>query len=381
MGEIFLKCTIGLYYSVQGVFLPYLPVLFKNHGFSLWQIGILLAAGPVVSVITQSLWGYLCDRLQTVKRLLLFQLAASFILSIFIFHFAKFVSLLAILIIFYLFYRPLPTLLDTLVVNAVKEQPARYARFRMFGSLGFMLSALGSGYLLNWLGVDRGPYLITTLLGLTFLFALLVKDAHYICQPPAFRDLGGLLQKPGVVPFLLIATLLGITQAANDNFISVHLQSLGGSIRETGLAWTIGVTTEIITLFFLGRMRLRHHSLGALSWVAMLYGMRWLLMAFVWDVQVILFIQVLHGICFALFITMLQQHLVKIVPDQLRATGQGMLSMTVFGLGGVLGTSGGGLLMGAFDSQIFYLTLLAFALLGGLGFGILTKEPQKHPCS
>ncbi|WP_234702005.1 MFS transporter [Desulfotomaculum nigrificans] len=372
--DVFLKLVIALYYAAQGVFLPYLPVLFKNQGFPYWQIGILLAIGPIINILTQSAWGYFCDKLQTVKKLLLLQLAISTVLSIFILHFHSFWGLLAYLTVFYFFYRPLPSLIDTLTVNAVKDRPTRYGNYRMFGSLGFTLAALGSGYLLNRLGVQNSPYLISVLLGLNLLCALQVHDAKYICSPPRLRDLTGLVKKPEVLQFLLAATLLGTTQAANDNFISVHLQNLGGSIKDTGLAWTVGVTAEIIAFFVISRLHFRRRMLSILGFTSLLYGTRWLLMAYVTSIKLILVIQLLHGTCYALFLTAVQNHLLKTIPDQLRATGQGLLYMTVFGLGGVLGITGGGVLMGRFGAQGFYLTCLFFTLGAFMVFNRLKKK-------
>lgn len=363
-----------MHYASQGVFLPFLPILFKNQDFSYSQIGALLATGAVVGVLTQSLWGYLCDRFQTVKKLLLLQLAASVILSMFIFHFHTFETLLVFLTVFYVFYRPLPTLLDTLTVNAIIDNSAHYGHYRVFGSLGFLLTALFSGILLNWLGLDKGIYLISALIGLTLLCAMFVQDAQYVCQAPRFKDLSGLIKQPVILQFLLATAFLGITLVANDNFISIHLQALGGSLKDTGLLWTVGVATEILTFVVLGQLKLRGNSLYFLRLVALLYGLRWLLMAFVTDVKLILVVQILHGICYSLFITMIQQFLMVVIPDQLRATGQGLMYMTVFGLGGVIGMIGGGLLLERFGPSYFYLSCLFFALISFLIFNRLARK-------
>ncbi|MDP4126550.1 MAG: MFS transporter [Bacillota bacterium] len=374
MKSFFLRLAIAMYYACQGFFIPYLPIIFKNQDFSYWQIGALLSTGAVVGIISQSLWGYLCDRFQTVKKLLLLQLVTTVLLSLFIFHFHTFGTLLVYLTVFYVFYRPLPTLLDTLTVNAIKDNPARYGHYRMFGSLGFLLAALFSGYLMNWLGLDKGPYLITALIGLTLLCTIPVQDAQYVGKAPRFNDLSELIKKPAILQFLLAATFLGATHVANDNFISVHLQALGGSLKDTGKLWTVGVTTEVMSFVVLGRLRLRGKSLYFLRLVALLYGLRWLLMAFLTDIKLLLVVQVLHGICFSLFITMVQQFLAVTIPDQLRATGQGLMYMTVFGLGGVMAALGGGLLMERFGSTNFYLSCFLCAIVSFFVFNRLAKK-------
>ena len=368
MQSIYLKCLIAFYYAINGVILPYFPVLFQKQGFHYWQIGVLLAMGAVVNTLTQSLWGYLCDKMQTVKKIMLLQLFISAVLSIFVFRFQSFLGLLVALTLFFTFYRPLPSLIDTLIVNAVKENPSHYGSYRMFGSLGFLASVFCSGFVLNSLGINNGPYLVTALIALTFLCALPIEDAKYICNPPSFRNFTSLTRKPQIIWFFITATLLGTTQVANDNFISVHLQNLGGSIQETGLAWTIGVSSEVLAFIVLSRLGKNPEPLRLLPYVSCLYGLRWLLMAFITNIKVILVIQVLHGICFALFISMVMQQLLKIIPDELRATGQGLFYMFVFGIGGIMGMTGGGIILDYLGAKYFYLTCLLFSLFALGGF-------------
>jgi len=222
---------MAFYYAINGVMIPYLPLLFQQHGFNYRQIGILLTVGPVVNVLTQFLWGYLCDKIQTVKKLLLLQLFMSAGISLLVFYYRSFWPLVLALTAFYIFYRPIPSLIDTLILNGIKENPSKYGNYRLFGSLGFMLSVFTSGYLLNKLGVENSPVLITLLLVITFFCALPVPDAKYICAPPNLKDLIGLVKTPAVLTFLTAATFLGLTHLANDNFITVHLKSLGGTVQ------------------------------------------------------------------------------------------------------------------------------------------------------
>lgn len=369
MQAVYLKCLITFYYAINGVILPYFPVLFQQQGFLYWQIGVLLAMGAVVNTLTQSLWGYICDKMQTVKRIMLLQLFISAVLSIFVFRLQSFLGLLVALTAFFTFYRPLPSLIDTLIVNAVKDNPSQYGSYRMYGSLGFLVSVFASGFVLNGLGINNGPYLVTALIALTFCFALPIGDAKYICAPPSFRSFTSLTKQPQVLSFLIVATLLGTTQVANDNFISVHLKNIGASIQETGLAWTIGVSSEVLAFIVLSRLGKNLMPLRLLPYISCLYGLRWLLMSFITDIKVILVIQILHGLCFALFISMVMQHLLKIVPDELRATGQGLFYTFVFGIGGIMGMTGGGILLDQGGAKAFYLTLLLFSLLAMGGFG------------
>src|SRR5690554_1330790 len=55
-------------FAGTGAFHPFLSLYLRNSGWSGSEIGVYLAIGPLVALISQPLWGLLCDALGNTKR-------------------------------------------------------------------------------------------------------------------------------------------------------------------------------------------------------------------------------------------------------------------------------------------------------------------------
>lgn len=141
-------------------------------------------------------------------------------------------------------------------------------------------------------------------------------------------------------------------------FFSLYLDSLGYSKTVIGLLWALSVVIEIGWFFTQGRW-LPLLSLSAwLVLAAALMALRMGLTAGLPLVMpVLLLAQALHAITFAahhtVCIAMLSHHF----PGRLRGRGQALYTVVGYGLPGVVGGLGGGLLSSAFGlSSVFWLS-------------------------
>ena len=66
-GYLILYTALYLAYGTESA---YLPAFLANHGLSLEQIGLVLAAGTIVRIVTGPLTGRLADHLDARKRVL-----------------------------------------------------------------------------------------------------------------------------------------------------------------------------------------------------------------------------------------------------------------------------------------------------------------------
>lgn len=371
--SLVLKLFATSHYAVNGVIIPFLPLMFDNKGYQYWQIGLLLAVGGIVNFSTQIWWGYICDRLQTIKKILLIQLTLSAVLSLFIFEINSFWAFFIFFVIFSIFYRPIMANIDVLILSHIKGSPRSYSSFRLFGSLGFVVSALISGFVLKKYGIEVGEYLIAGALLMNLIIGIFLFDAKYDQSPPRFKEFLKVLQNRTLLVLLILTTIIFTTHLSNDNFISIHIQNLGGTVDQAGLAWTVGVTTEVIVFAFLSKIIRNLSSLSVLKIASLLYVIRWLLLAFITNINLIITVQVLHGICFALFWATTVKTIDQLVPDNLKSTGQGVRYM-FFGIGLVVGSLGAGLLLDATSDKFMYLCLAFLAFTAFIGFNKMGKE-------
>lgn len=363
-----IKTLSFFYFASIGIILPFLPLLFQARGLSNGQIGILLAIGPLVSMLVQSPWGYLSDRLRTVKKVLVFQIGMAFIISFFIFNLESFNLLLPAAFVFFAFAWPPIPLLDCLTLATAKENGDSFGSYRLWGSLGFAITALAAGSVLSVMGIERVDYIYQGLLLVALLFACLVQDVPPAAQPATFGQLKKLVGRREVLIFLLLVALINTTNKANDAFMGIFIRGIGGTEADVGMAWTVGPLSEVpvfaLSFFFL----VRFNELVLLALAAAIYSVRWFLFSITTDPALVTVIQVLHGLSFGLFYMSAVSYIGRIVPQHLRASGQGLLSTFAGGVAGMTGSLLGGFVMDGFGPRFLYTTCTLLALLSMVSF-------------
>lgn len=362
------------YYATVGVIVPFLPLFFQSRGLTSGEIGILLALGPFVSILIQSPWGYLSDRLQTVKKLLILQMSTCLIASLLLFNLDSFYLLIPAVVIFYAFFLPIFPLLDSLILANIKDTGENFGSYRLWGSIGFAITALSAGQLLAVVGIEWIKALYQGLLLLSLLLALLVTDvppASRSCTSTQFRDL---LRKREVLLVLIFVALVNTTNRANDGFISILIKSIGGTEADVGWAWTVGPVSEIPIFAIFGLLLTRFREEVLLALGATAYAVRWFLFATASTPETIILIQLLHGVSFGLFYMAGVSYIGKIVPHELRASGQGLLATFGGGVGGIAGSLLGGFMMDHFGPKTLYFSCSMLVVLAVVTFNLLVVK-------
>ena len=349
-----LKSLIFFYFATIGVLLPFLPLYLAGEGLNTVRIGMLLAIGPFISMVVQFPWGFVSDRMQTVKKIVIFQLAASAVLVTLVFQADTFGLIALAMVFFYAFSWPVIPLLDSLTLATVRERGGSYGGFRLWGSVGFALTALASGTILAVVGVDKMLFIYLGLVGVCLVLALLVRDAAPVGRPVALRKVGELLVRREVLVFLLIVTCLSATNKANDAFLSLFIGHLGGTEAHVGWAWTIAPLSEVPVFALGAALFTRYHELTLLAVASAVFALRWTLFVLVPGPEYLLVVQLLHSVTFGLFFMSAVAYMSKLVPPELRASGQGLLAGCIGGVGGIMGSLLGGLVMSSLGPRPLY---------------------------
>lgn len=369
-----IKLLILFYFATIGILLPFLPLLFQSRGLDSGQIGILLAIGPFVSMLVQSPWGYLSDRLQTVRRVIIFQMVMTFLISILLFKLNSFLLLMPVMFLFYAFAWPPIPLLDCLVLATIKGTEESFGSYRLWGSLGFAFTALAAGTVLAVVGIERVNLIYQFLLIIALVLAYLVPDAPPSGRTASSSKIKELITKREILIFLFIIALISATNKANDAFIGIFIREIGGTEAEVGWAWTVGPLSEVPIFALSALLFARFNELILLALASIIYSLRWFLFATTNDPNLIITIQLLHGLSFGLFYMSAVSYIGKIVPPELRASGQGLLSTFAGGVAGIIGSLLGGFIMKELGSQFLYYTCSILALLSVLAFAVLAAK-------
>lgn len=363
-----LKTFLFSFHATNTIIISFLPLYLRYKGFSGTEIGWVLAIGPFASIFSQPLWGYLSDKYKTVKTMIIICMTGFLLTGIFFFQLNAIIPILLVGSIFYFFSYPVSALGDSLGQRRADELNISFGSIRMWGSIGFAVSSLAIGEVLNQVGIQyiMWPYLAFGVI--TLLAAFKLTDVQATDTPLQLSDLKHLLQSKPYLLFLLFTLFIATTHRANDSFIGLYITQLGGSERLVGIAWFIGVISEAI-IFALAVFWFRKYpSLIFIIAASTLYTLRWFIYASVHDPVYILFFQVLHGLTFGVFYLAAFHYVTRIIPKDLQSTGHLLFYSVMFGFSGIIGSLIGGRVIDILGGHFLYFALGSSALIGTICF-------------
>lgn len=135
-----------LYWISVGVFTPFLSAYLTRRGFSASEVGVMLTALPICSLIAQPIWSSLADKTIGRKATLVILAVASALTAPFIGLAASFASMYISLFLFSVFFQALLPICDSLVVEAASKEGVEFARIRMGGTIGYAAIVVVAGF-------------------------------------------------------------------------------------------------------------------------------------------------------------------------------------------------------------------------------------------
>ncbi len=345
-----------------------MPVFFRENGLTNSEIGTLLAVGPLAAILSQPIMGFISDKYKSIKMTLLICLIGSILISLILIQVSSFIGYVIVLFLFFSFVSSVNPLGDSLAKQTAEEENSSFGYIRMWGSLGFGVSALVVGYILSLIGVSSIFFLILACLVITFLIALSLENPTKVSKKATILDLVKMGTEPKLFIFLFFVMFISITHRTNDNFLGLYILELGGDESYIGVATFIGVATECIVLATGAFWFRRFHETTFIMIAGILYCIRWLLMAIITEPSVVLVLQLLHGVTFGILFLSAFQYTSKILPSHLQATGHVLFYTILFGVSAIIGTLAGGAIIDYFSMQVLYFLM---SILAAIGVGLL----------
>lgn len=326
------------HFAFVGVFQPYFGLYLQSLGLSSWEIGLILSQMALMRLCSPAVWGWLADHLHV--RIPLVRLAAGVSVVVFnLFFFAQtLVPLLGAMALLAFFWSAALPLMETVVFDHLHAEPARYSRVRIWGSIGYIVTVLATGALLDYLPPASVLWMSFPLMGGILAFALLVPESPTPPQHVATPPVSTILAQPRVRALLGACFLMSAAHGALYLFYSIYLADHGYSKTLVGSLWFLGVIAEIGVFFFMARL-LRRFSLRQVLLASFAAAvLRFLLIG--WGVDslpVLLGAQLLHGLTFGAYHAAAIAAINRWFPGRCQARGQALYSSLSFGAGGLLG--------------------------------------------
>ncbi|MEW9671038.1 MFS transporter [Ammoniphilus sp. 3BR4] len=352
------------FYAINSIFISYLPVYFSFKGITPVQIGFLLGIGPIISILSPPLWGYLSDKYKTVKQVLLLILLATVIVGTVMFQADTFGWMLVWVIAFNFFISPISPLTDGLSYRVSEVYGISFGTIRSFGSLGFAATALLMGYMLEPLGMETISWFFLGFGVMALLTCLRLTDAPSSSKPVSLRSIWAVFRRKEILWFLLVILTLSIPHRINDGFVGMYIEDLGGSTAAIGTAWFFATTSEAVVFGLSMRWLRTGNELQLMAWAGVFYCVRWVLCFLLADPVLVSYLQLFHGLTFAIYYLASLQYLYRLIPEELQSTGQTVFAAVFFGIAGIVGSIIAGWIFETYNGQVLYAAMSGMTLIG-----------------
>jgi PPP family 3-phenylpropionic acid transporter len=366
--------ALRLYYLAiylgLGAVLPLQALAMQARGLRPSQYAWLIALLPLSRMLAPPVWGALADKFLGTTPLLRVNTALAALAMLGMTLGKSFELTLASYVVWALFGTSLIPLSEAGTYQLLGDKTAHFGYVRVFGSIGFALSALGFGLF----GVDAGflaPYLVA---GVGYVLAGLavrkVPAGKPMVRVHLRGTIGALARRSDVLLLWTASTLYYAAHGAFDMYFGPHVQHVPGVTPGfISLCWSIGVVFEIALFFVLPRFLRRGSNGLLLVFAALVACLRWYLLAHVQTALEVGLLAPLHAITFGLWYLVFVHENQSGAASGVRATVQG-LGAACLGLGTCSAALFGGYVLEHLGGRVLFELAALFALLAGLLYAL-----------
>jgi MFS transporter, PPP family, 3-phenylpropionic acid transporter len=351
------------FFAAGGSLVPFFNAYYQQSGIPLQQIGLLASLPMLMNLFANPLWAMAADAFHLHGRLLplsmLLTVPAVWLLT----HVSGFWALAGLVLLYAFCSAPIIALGDHAVTEALGAARYEYGRLRIWGAVGFGLSAWVGGYLMEWFGIQR-----SVMMSLGVFIATRLPKPRLVVASPFWKSIRILTTDRRWYSFLGGIFLAGIGFSVINNYLILYMRSLGAGEGLFGLATAIAGVSELPIFFFSTLIMKRWSPRGLIGVAFGALALRLLLVSLVQDPRLILAIQLLHGLSFSAIWTAGVSYSSEIAPPGLGASAQSLFGITLFAMAGMIGAYTGGQVYQQWGAAVLFQTALVVVIAGAAVF-------------
>ncbi len=355
-------------------------VFLEENNFTGAEIGIINAILQSTIFIIVPLWSLVADK-RGIRPTLSWLCVATAILMLLLGQIKVFWILLIYIPLLSIFHQPLGPLNDALAVEFSKTSSKyNYGKLRTWGSLGWAVASVLSGYLFLYIPVDY-VFPLTAFFFISTIFFLRIPAKRKVIYKPDFQpfNLRYLYRNKQLFTFICILFLYGIACSPINSFLNLYFTELGANNKIIGYAYAIQAFIEI-PFFIIGEMlmrRLGSRRIIIISLVVMV--VRMLLYGLAPSVSLGLALGALQGITLSFLLVGAVDYIHKLLPEGKYAMCQSIIWGVYFGIGQSTGNVIIGFLkdMSGMTTVMWTFAILVFVTLALMGVHFKRGQTQR----
>jgi PPP family 3-phenylpropionic acid transporter len=357
----------GFYFASLGALVPYWSLYLKQLGYSAQDIGFLMAIIMATKIISPNIWGWIGDH--TGRRMNIVRLGSFLAAFCFagVYLSSAYWWLIVVMVMFSFFWNAALPQFEVTTFNYLHDQTHRYSSVRLWGSIGFILTVMVLGPVLDRWNTGVLPSVLLFLFVGIWISSLTVPETSGRSYQTSHESLLKVIKTPAVLALLSVCMLMQMSHGPYYTFYTLYLEAHGYSRTLIGQLWALGVFAEVLVFMLLPkwvpRLGLRFLLLLSLA-VACL---RWVLLGYlVQSLWVMIVAQVFHAATFGIYHASAIQLIHRYFTGRHQGKGQALYSSVSFGVGGALGSFYSGLTWDSLGPQTTFAIAAATAFIAVL---------------
>jgi PPP family 3-phenylpropionic acid transporter len=358
-----------------GFYAPFINLFYRQQGMTGAEIGLIITIGSAVGLVAAPLWGRWSDAGAPLTRLLQLGLLITGTALVVLSQQRVFGIIAVVAGCQAIGVSGLFPLSDALALRVSQARRAGYGSVRVFGSAGWAVIVLVSGWLLNQAGLEAGFFGAAALFLVAGLVLFAIPAGIHAPNVMRSREPSGLkqaarqvLDTPALLGLAIALIVRGTLSDGHMQFGNIFLEELGATTAVIGIASMLQAAVELPGMFMADRVVKRLGALWTLLISFAITGGKLALVLVEPAVWSVMLTRAIEGIAFSLFTIGLITYVTGRAPTAQMATMLALFTVTLTALIQILGAPIGGVVFDAVGAYWLY----ALALVGnGLAFVIL----------
>ncbi|HMD90208.1 MAG TPA: MFS transporter [Anaerolineaceae bacterium] len=331
---------VRLYYFIWlgggGSISPFLNLFLSRQNLNGIQIGWIVAIGSLIGLFAAPLWTRLNSESRYPMRLLQCSLLLTGGATLIFSWQTLFVWLAAYYALRTLFSAGQSPLSDALALRVTSATDTGYGSVRVWGSFGWAVIVLSTGWLNQQYGIRFGFIEFTFLMIIAALLLTQVRTSAAPLQVPSVEGRPGFRQVSTIIlhnPVLwglgLMLIITGVANLGIAQFENIYLAQLGARDILIGVASMASSVVEIPGMFWADRLVRRHSPAPILLISLVLYTLLRLLLFLFPSVFLIIASRAATGIAFSFYTVALVQYISRQTAANQTATALAIFTVTL----------------------------------------------------
>lgn len=365
------------YYMCSATYSTYYPNYLVEQGIGKGQIGSIMALSPIIALIVQPIWGMAGDRVRW-KNTLLAVLTGGTALVLF---FGGFVNstlyAYAVVCSYSFFCTSISPLMETIALESLQKGRFAYGPVRLTGTLAYAVTAPVIGFVLadNY---ALAPFFSALFMGLGLIAVLFMpRVAGHGHGKKQRANILQLFRHKQLMLLMAFTIVLMLSMSHYNTYFSLYFQDMGADSGTLGLAFFLSALGEVPFLL-VGDKLLRRIGAGSILLLcAAAIALRMVLIGVSSNVTFVLVTQLLHGLSMVVMQFTMAKFVSAVVPDELKSSGQMLVSVVGFGIARAAGAWLSGVMVDVIGMQMPFFVAAAIAALGLIVFGtLILRDPE-----